>query len=506
MDGSVVVVDRVGQAALIVDGQTGEVRTQPLAVVPSLPVAGPGNVLYGLVQGNSIEEFAMKAVALDGVDAGRVVASAPLSINAYVELPNAPFGHGPTGVVDRTRDPGTQLIGYVDEQGGSTVLAESTPLYTLVDGAVTSTDTDTRWPLDIQRAPHPGSLFAGESPPAPTAGGAAVLWTWIGPAGADGDFPPPTMPVVAWLLPDGSAVWRGLPDGWAVAASDIWGTVLTRQTGRDVELAWLTAPGNLVLDRLAIGAGCAVPTCPSLVSAPDGTLVSYDATARSVTVHSATPRTIDVSGVQGIDSTFAAIVHIGPGDVAYMTAPTDSGGDPIGDLIAIALAGPNAGAEITRAVGVVDLSGDTDLVATARGLVGVDCCGAEQRRPAIDAEPVLAWVDRTGARIVDTGPQIWVEFIDGSMVVTRHDSGIDRTWTVTNVPGARGMPPTVATSDGGAMVFLPDVTGSTSGSRMIVLGDRPIVERSIAPYFPAVLEPSGSVIVFDDGYARVTLD
>ncbi len=62
--------------------------------------------------------------------------------------------------------------------------------------------------------------------------------TWIGPrVGDDPDYGRPTVPVIAALNPDGSGTWHRLPDGWEVADSNKWGTLLMRWAGGVTQLA-----------------------------------------------------------------------------------------------------------------------------------------------------------------------------------------------------------------------------------------------------------------------------
>ncbi len=523
MDGAVVVTDDGVQQAFVVDPITGAVRTQPIDADLFSTVAGPGNVLYGLVQGQDNQDFAMEAVALDGPRAGEVVAAAPVGIVAYVELPALPFGHGPSGVVDRVRNPGAEMIGYVDENGVSITLDEAAPFYTREGDTVTEVGGAT-WPLEVVRHPDAADTVNGEPAVAPTIDGAAVVMTWIGPADGEGDFPPPSMPVVGWLTPDGNAVWRQLADGWHVGASDIWGTVLVRLTGMHLELAWLTSPDGATpnpptttttattgdgfdLAPLDLLGDCEPTQCQSVGATADGTIVSYDRIARSITLHTAQPTVIDVSGVDGLDPVLTYLTHVGPGDVAYLVTQQTDSGDPVGDLVAVALSGPKAGQQVARAVGAIDLSGDSDLVPTIDGLVSVGCCGFEAQRPADGASPVMRWVDSTGVTITDPGPVIQLEFGDGALVVTRSEGATERSWTVPNVPiGFRGMPPAVATTDGGAMVFVQDSFDSESPSRLVILRvDGSMEERSIAPHYPAVMVPDGSLIVYFDEWVRLTL-
>jgi hypothetical protein len=104
---------------------------------------------------------------------------------------------------------------------------------------VTSSD-GTTWPLRIERDPGwLGETYVGESPPAPTADGGAVLWTSLGPPADDTDHPPTTMRVIGELHPDGSATWHLLAEDWHVVSSDVGGTILGRAIGGDVQFALL---------------------------------------------------------------------------------------------------------------------------------------------------------------------------------------------------------------------------------------------------------------------------
>ena len=106
---------------------------------------------------------------------------------------------------------------------------------------VVTSSSGATWPLHIER--HPdwlGDSYVGESPPAPTGDGGAVLWTSLGPPTDATDYPPPSMRVIARLHPDGTATWLRLPDGWSVLSSDIGGTLLARTDATGVtELATL---------------------------------------------------------------------------------------------------------------------------------------------------------------------------------------------------------------------------------------------------------------------------
>jgi hypothetical protein len=51
------------------------------------------------------------------------------------------------------------------------------------------------------------------------------------------DFGEQSMWVIAQLSPDGSTTWWSIPEGWRVVASDVWGTVLSKQDGEQLQLA-----------------------------------------------------------------------------------------------------------------------------------------------------------------------------------------------------------------------------------------------------------------------------
>ena len=522
MEGAVAVVDMHGTTILIVDSETGAIRSVPADVMPMLPVGGPGDVLYGIDSAyEGADGFHFVAIALSGARAGEVVASNPVDMIHYLEIGPGVFGHGLTGIVDRARNVGTQVIQYVDVNGDPAALTPSVPFFTMLDDVVSGTDPSMSWSLEIERHPDAAELYVGEAPPAATLDEAAVVWTWIGPAaGSPDDFPPPTMPVVAWLNADGTVAWRQLPEGWQVVSSDLWGTLLAHQIDDHVELAWLTPPAessvqtDLTLEPLGIGPfECVSGSCPTIAFDDNGSAVSYDPVARTLTVHepAAKPRTVDVSEIGELDPSFSWLVDVGPDDVAYLATQRIGQTDPIGDVLAVPLSGPSAGQVVQRGEGI-DLSGDSDLVASTYGLVVVGCCDFSARRPAADADLVIPWVDQTGQPSpIDEGSELWLEFRDDASLVvnlTRVD-GLDSTWTIAGVSGFRGMPPLIGTNDGGAVISLHDSFDTQSVSRIVVMHpDGSMEEHSIAPYFPHALAPDGSVIVFDDavGYARVVLD
>jgi hypothetical protein len=254
--GQVVVVDRQAKTATLVDSSLGTTRSIALDVAPGSIVLGPpGDVLYGFT-GDGPNNFAMSAIALDGPRAGEVISSNPLPINTFMELPIGATGHGPSGIIERTnrRPESETLIDYSSADGspvppsGPWLQLEHSEIASNEDGdqlqTIQALDGSSRWGIQWTPAPNAAGSYTGEMPPAPTAEGGAVVFRYIGPQlEPQADFGTPTGPVVAVLRPDGSGKWYRLPEGWRVAASDVWGTVLARNVEGAVELAWLKVDG-----------------------------------------------------------------------------------------------------------------------------------------------------------------------------------------------------------------------------------------------------------------------
>jgi len=115
---------------------------------------------------------------------------------------------------------------------------------------------------------------------------------------------------------------------------------------------------------------CEPELCPSIAVTPNGDLVVYD--ARTDTLRTGNPPTQVVPLAEELTGRDGYLVHIGPDDVAYIVVDLPVQSDPIGEVVAIATHGPRAGEIIGRGGGI-DMSGDSDLVPTARGLVWVGC-------------------------------------------------------------------------------------------------------------------------------------
>ena len=242
------------------DGSTREVAVD--GELGSL-VHGPGDVVYGLRSGESIDDFAIVAVALGGARRGETVGSRPLSWTTYTELPYASFGHGADGVIDRVRGVNTTVIPYVGEHGEAVTWIEAEPAVYTTDRSLVTASTGQSWQLEIHASPAGADSFVGPTPAAPSNDGLAVYWTYIGPnARPDIDFGEPTMPMLAALHPDGTVQWWSVPDGWQVVATDVWGTVLSRVDGGQLQLAL----ADLTPAPASPSATCASDEAPEFVA------------------------------------------------------------------------------------------------------------------------------------------------------------------------------------------------------------------------------------------------
>ena len=276
-DSWIVTVDTVASTATLIDRYSpGDPPQQiPLAagLVGTSIAAGPGDVLYGIVQGTGAD-MSLVAIALSGDRAGQVVASATVSAVAFVEAPGGVLGHGSNGIIDRRT--GKLLLGYVDSTGAPTPIGKAVHTVAAASGDVASGDVTVHdpdgthdWHLAIKRDPTSPGASNGDAPPAPSSHGGAVVWT-------DLQTSAPTEPVVAVLAADGTGTWYSLADGWQVAASDIDGTILMRRTGSTVELARLDPPQRIdFLDQPAaphqrVEYAVTLPT--TLTSAPPCTI------------------------------------------------------------------------------------------------------------------------------------------------------------------------------------------------------------------------------------------
>ncbi len=259
----------------------------------------------------------------------------------------------------------------------------------------------------------------------------------------------------------------------------------------------VVAPRLVPIDHLA---PCQPDACPTVAVAPDGTIVSYNDTSNEIVVGqrgSAPPRSIPVAGAPPV---VGYLVAVGPDDVAYLVVQPAGVVDPIGDLIAVPLSGDGAGAVIASAPGVVDLSGDSSLVATRTGLVPVGCCGFDAVTPDPARAPLLGWVDRSGASITLDGPVVSMERTDETVSLVSTDAdGTRATWAVPadEVFGMQGMPDARVPADGSLLVTWWNV--ADGGQRLLRLRADGGVESIVVPSDIGVtaLSPFGEAVVYD---------
>lgn len=238
---------------------------------------------------------------------------------------------------------------------------------------------------------------------------------------------------------------------------------------------------------------CAPPDCPVIAVDPDGTPVAYDPASNSFSIQESPPRTvalIEPLGAQGPHQ-----LLIGPDDVAYLVVPA-SDEDPVGEIVVVSLAGDNAGQVIARPPVSIDLSGDSDLVPTANGLVVVGCCGApgETMRPDPAAEVIVPWMDRNGAPTIDDRPGVRLELTGSELAVVRTDTG--QRWTVPELTGwMRGMPLTAARIDGGAVIAFFDI--ESGDQRVYAFEPSGTVERLVVSQSIVAVSGFPEVVLFD---------
>jgi len=226
----------------VLDTTTGATTRRQLAVAVGQPVFGPDNVLYGLsftppTGESQMPDAAIVAQPIDS-DPIEIVVSVSVSANTYLELPLGTFVAGPDGIYDVDRARG-KVMDYV----GSAIT--DLPLPALIDRpptdgtVVRSGDGSAEWVLTVEQHPNAASPFAGDRPAAPGPNDTTRVLRYIGPRleTEPVDFGTPTQPVIADLQP-GTGRWWLLPDDWSVAQSSAQGTLLVRDVGDRLELAW----------------------------------------------------------------------------------------------------------------------------------------------------------------------------------------------------------------------------------------------------------------------------
>ncbi|MFK8022755.1 MAG: hypothetical protein AB8G26_02220 [Ilumatobacter sp.] len=255
--------------------------------------------------------------------------------------------------------------------------------------------------------------------------------------------------------------------------------------------------------------------CTSLAAAADGRIVAFDPVRSAVEVYDPAGRNLlseqpigaalEVDGAA--DNVF--LEAIGPDDVAYLTYSPERSVDPIRELVAVPLKGPNSGTIVNRWAGL-DGTGGSTLVPSPAGLVEVPCCGAPSGRVPSPERTVFEWVDRDGSSTESTAPSIQLRLGDAGNELTRVD-GVER--TSFQLPSAfqtgRDFPDVVATDDGGALAS--QTVALATGTYEVLVDfdvDWPTGRadngdvywrRGVEDASFALLEPAGSVIAVEDG-------
>jgi hypothetical protein len=243
-----------GNRMTVLDLATSSATTLVVERLPRGLLAGPGHVVYGeifVVQpGQQLADQRFVAIALEGDRAGQVILDVPSLGHPLDPIGDNFYDHGAAGVID-TLNGDALMTGFLDPAGRPfTPQQRGWPLvrYDFENDVMTHADGPT-WRLSVDA--HPQHALSAISHVGAGAGGTAVFATWLGPAiGGDSDareYLPPTQPVIAALMPDGTGTWHRLPEGWWVADSNVWGTLLMSQVGNSTQLAWFdptTTPGG----------------------------------------------------------------------------------------------------------------------------------------------------------------------------------------------------------------------------------------------------------------------
>lgn len=504
-----IVVNLPGRGAIASIGFSGEQRTielsDELASTGLSNLAyGPGDVVYGLHPVGSPFGFEMVAVPLSGARAGEIVArSDSLSAATWVELPDSAFGHGPDGIVARARDIGATLIEYVDINGAPTPWLGVVPHFPTVDDqlVVTAENFAAEWPLEINGNRSPQPSHTGPATPAPATDQQTVYPAYLGPDKGTGSD---ELPVVAVLEANGAGSWGSVPDGFDYLASDATGTVFGRVAHGSLELSLLAGSSVNWRTLGGDGSGIAEPCvgCTQLLVAADGVPVTYDPTARQLVRHSVPPVEATLPDGYG-ESPF--LYHLGPDNVVYLQVEPSVEAEFAADIVAVTLSSDNAGTEVGRWANVANNIGDSELVATAQGLVNVNCCGSggggPDLRPDPESKVLVPWLDSNGEAITSSSAFIQVEASRSTLTVHRVSQTSTATQTWTYEPGddwqPRGMPTVLPTIDGGFVA-------STFGSDTTIARGWPdgTVEtiRFNDAFFPHALDPSGRFLVANGGF------
>lgn len=269
---------------------------------------------------------------------------------------------------------------------------------------------------------------------------------------------------------------------------------------------------RLVVEPLGdLGPNCSESGCTTVAFAPSGEPVVFDAALSSL-VFLDSGRSVPVDPALG---SWLYLVAVGPDDVAYIAGSPPDAMDPVMFLVAIATTGPAAGQVVARSPDELDGSGDSSLIASARGIVSVGCCGFDDRLPPVDNRLAMAWVTPTGEPSGVVLPEVFLEYPASrtETIVVRAEGDTEQRWTVPALLAGRDMPPVVATDDGGALVWMYDPIGDPD-TPAVLYDLRP--DGTIDTYqlgdlrYVAAMHPSRVLIAYtgsgaDDPYVRLTL-
>ncbi|MEM9515782.1 MAG: hypothetical protein AAGA42_13100 [Actinomycetota bacterium] len=504
-----VIVGLPSESAIASVGFSGEQRVVQLQDeladpdrAPQVVAYGPGDVAYAKLPVGPPFAFEIVAIPLSGPNAGTVVArSEPLDAGRWVELPTSSFGHGIDGIVARTRDVGATLLTYVDIDGRPATPTTPTPDFPEADDSLLITNGNSRvaWQLEIDGQRRPQFAQTGPAVPAPTNARRIIYPTYLGDDQLDGGDD--SLGVVAVLSPDGSGVWASLPEGVEYLASDSPGSVFGRFGNGELELHLLSGGPTTWRSLRAEYSGVTETCigCTNMIVAADGTPISYDRESRVLTRHS-TPTVETTLPTSYGDNAF--VWHAGPDDVVYLQVDPATPAELAADVVAVTLAAGDAGRELRRWAGVSDSVVDSELVATADGLVNVNCCGPDLVRPSPDAPVRVPWLNRNGDEVTFDVPYAVADVAWPNLTITRVDPLIDAEQIWRLEPGEawepRGMPTVTLTHDGGFMA----TTFGSGGTRVwrgwangtvdsLDLGDSLIGRFS--------LDPSGRILIPDGG-------
>lgn len=191
--------------------------------------------------------------------------------------------------------------------------------------------------------------------------------------------------------------------------------------------------------------------CTQFDEAPSGAIIATELDGTSLRRYEP-DRVVDIEVVLPEGLAFgagAALMTVGPDDVAYVVVEQVPYVDPIQDLLAVATTGPRAGDVVASWEGVLDGSGDTDYVTTAEGLVPVGCCNFDAIRPDPTSPPTVSWVDSTGEPTTSSGPFATITTGDGGNTLTIADGDATSVYPLSIFAQfMRGMAPVDVLDDG----------------------------------------------------------